>query len=86
MKTSSGKGSSLHRSQCTGVLPVQDVPDASDRIYLFLECAVLDNCVDADYIQRLPEKFLSSLSSSVLEANPQLETYLQKYAKNKIEH
>ncbi|PHJ16976.1 ma3 domain-containing protein [Cystoisospora suis] len=60
-----------------------DVPDASDRIYLFLECAVLDNCVDPNYIQRLPEKFLSFLSSSVLEANPQLETYLQNLRKFK---
>lgn len=60
---------------------LQDVPDASDRIFLFLECAVLDNCVDPNYIQRLPEKFLSSLSSGVLESNPQLETFLQKYAK-----
>ncbi|KEP65309.1 UNVERIFIED_CONTAM: MA3 domain-containing protein [Hammondia hammondi] len=43
-----------------------------DRVYLFLDCAVLDGCVDESYVRRLPEKFLAALSPETLDGNRHL--------------
>lgn len=61
----------------------QDTLKNPDEVYLFLECAVLDGCLDESFVKRLPEKFRSSLSPAVLEANPNLSTGLEDLKKFK---
>ncbi|CBZ51597.1 Pdcd4-prov protein, related [Neospora caninum Liverpool] len=54
-----------------------DTQPNPDRVYLFLDCAVLDGCVDESYVRRLPEKFLDSLSPETLDASGHLVESLQ---------
>ncbi|PFH34702.1 MA3 domain-containing protein [Besnoitia besnoiti] len=59
-------------------------PDNPDRVYLFLDCAALDGCLDESYAKRLPEKFLASLSPAIMEANPHLSVTLEDLKKFKV--
>lgn len=48
---------------------VQDVPDVASRLFAFIECALLDNCIGADVLSRLPTSFVSKLDPAVVASN-----------------
>ncbi|OEH73707.1 MA3 domain-containing protein [Cyclospora cayetanensis] len=46
-----------------------DVPDVASRLFAFIECASLDNCIGADVLSRLPTAFVSKLDPAVVASN-----------------
>lgn len=50
-------------------LSSQDVPDVASRLFAFIECASLDNCIGADVLSRLPSAFVSKLDPAVVASN-----------------
>lgn len=50
-------------------IAAQDVPDVASRLFAFIECASLDNCIGADVLSRLPSIFVSKLDPAVVASN-----------------
>ena len=41
----------------------------ASRLFAFIECALLDNCIGADVLSRLPTSFVSKLDPAVVASN-----------------
>jgi hypothetical protein len=54
-----------------------DVPSAPLSILQYVDCAIMDECLDADFLARLPEPFLRVLSETTAKAGDEVAVQLR---------